>query len=120
MRTIARFFIVLFCLTFLVNQAHSLGSETLSEVVSRLTTYTVRGLVVVQSRIELSDKGRDLLTTRVEAEAIEAHLEQTGYAKRDQTENMIEYMGALAREAEAEKKFQEASADLAEYLDSLE
>ncbi|MYI62172.1 MAG: hypothetical protein F4105_10990 [Gemmatimonadetes bacterium] len=118
MRSIARFFIVLFCLTFLVNQAHSLGSETLSEVVSRLTTYTVRGLVVVQSRIELSDKGRDLLTTRVEA--IEAHLEQTGYAKRDQTENMIEYMGALAREAEAEKKFQEASADLAEYLDSLE
>ena len=118
MRTIARLFIALFCLTFLVNQAHSLGSETLTEVVSRLMTYTVRGLGVVQSRIELRDKGRDLLTTRVEA--IETHLEQTGYAKRDQTEKMIEYMGALAQEAEAEKKFQEASADLAEYLDSLE
>ena len=118
MRTVARIFMVLFCLTFLANQAHSYDSETLTTITEKLTNYTVQGLAMLQTRLDLEKRSEALLTNRVKA--IETHLEQSGFVKIDQTTAALEFLGALAVEAEAWKKFEEASNDLIGYLNSLQ
>ena len=56
MRTIARIFTVLFCLTFLANQVQSQPFLDLGTIVGQLIAYTSSGLEVLSERITVHDE----------------------------------------------------------------
>lgn len=68
MRAIARFFVVLFCLTFLANQVQSQPFPDLIAVIGKLAVYTSKGLELLGERITVHDE---------RLQAIEKHLAKT-------------------------------------------
>ena len=104
MRIIARFFVVLFCLTFLANQVQSQPFPDLIGVMGKLAVYTSKGLELLGERITVHGE---------QLQAIENHLAKTS----DFSVTSLQ-AGKWNRRVEAKAKvFEEARTDLVNALD---
>lgn len=117
MRRIARFFIVLFCLTFLANQAVS-QDDLLTETVIRLLKFTTKGFIMTERTEEWGRKNLVVLDTRLDA--IENYLtHSTDYKKPDVSEKGAEALAALMLAGNATAEFGKVRDDFAAFLKQL-
>ena len=120
MRTVARVFMVLFCLTFLANQARSLDAETakLGKIVGKLLVYTVKGVNFARAKTVENEKRLELVEARLSA--VEAHIEEkTSYERPEIPEKAAEYGGALIRTALKQQEYEEAHKDLFDFFEGV-
>ena len=109
MRTIARVFMVLFCLTFLANQARSLSVEgaILGQVIGKLMLFTSSGLAALSEALKVHNE---------RLQGIENHLAKTSDFSRSSYQVKQENRRIL----EKDKEFRAAGADLLDFLNRLD
>jgi len=114
---LARFFIVLFCLTFLANQAHTAEDNVkfMGLAIAKLLPYTLNAVAWLSSVNETTTKQDVLFSTRLDA--IETHLEQnTGFTKPDLSKESLPVVSAMLQAAKAKKNFTKSRDEMAEFI----
>ena len=114
MRNIARVFVVLFCITFLANQAMSTdtGLDRLATLVQKLMMYSANGFNTHAQGLALLDKRISIMENKLHAE--------TGYDKTTMpTADKLELKRRTSKAEKANAEYQSSSKELFDYVEQL-